>query len=136
MATSDLVDLSHGITIAFATSSFTAQITDITPPGPSRESIDVSHQGTVKWREFLPQDLVDNGEMNFTINFNPDTDPPIDGVAEVITITWPSANTWVFSGFFTEYSPEAPHLEKMTGSVTVKVTGVINITGPAGSQPA
>ena len=119
----DPADISHGITIAFATSAFVAEITDVTPPGATRESIDTSHQGTTDWKTATPADLAEWGELSFTIHFRPSTDPPVDGLPESITITFPDTNTWVFTGFMTGYEPSAPHLDKMTADVTVKVDG-------------
>lgn len=128
---SPLVDIGTGITIVFGTTGFTAQIVDVSGPGLSRESIDVTHQETVDARAFTPADLFDGGELSFDIHFNPDTDPPVDEVAETITITWPAGATWAFNGFMTGYEPAAPLDDKMTGSVTVKVNGDITITPAA-----
>ena len=128
MASPD-VDIGTGFTVAFGTSGFTAEIVDVTPPGASRESIDVTHQGTTTARIFTPADLYDAGELSLSIHFNPDTDPPIDGDVEEVTLTFPSTATWVFNGFMTDYSPTGPLEDKMTADVTVKVSGDINITG-------
>jgi len=121
------VDIGTGITITFETSGFTAQILDVTPPGMSRESIDVTHQGTTGQKIFTPGDLYDPGELSFDIHFNPDTTPPVGSAAETITIRYPSGSTWQFTGFCTGYAPSAPLEDKMTGTVTVKVTGAITI---------
>ena len=43
--------------------------------------------------------------------------------AEVITITFPSNTTWIFTGFMVGYEPDAPHLGKMTAAIRVQVTG-------------
>ncbi len=125
---SPTVDIATGITIDFGTTAFTAEITDVSGPGLSRDSVDVTHQGTVDALAFTPADLFDAGEASFDIAFNPDTSPPIDQVAETITITWPAGATWVFNGFMTGYEPSAPLNDKMTGSVTIKVNGDITIT--------
>ncbi len=128
-----------GSTIVFGTSGFTAEILDITPPGQTRESIDVSHQGTVGARRFLPGKLFDPGELSFDIQFNPDTDPPIDQDAETVTITYPSGAIHSFTGFMTAYNPAGPMEDKMTGTVTVKVDGDISRsagTGGSGSGSA
>jgi len=130
------VDISHGATIVFGTSGFALQITDITGPGLSRESINVSHQESGKWELFTPGDVVDNGELTFNCHFKADEDPPMDAVAETVTITWPDAVTWAFSGFMTGYEPAAPHKEKQTVDVTVKVSGQITITADGTSQVA
>lgn len=127
---SPAVDVSHGITIVFGTSGFSGEITDVTPPGTTRDTIDTSHQGTSDFMTFIPSALADNGELTFTVHYNPDTEPPMteSDVAETITITAPSGATWAFSGFMSGYEPDAPHLDKMTASVTVKVSGAITVT--------
>ncbi len=125
------VDIGTGITIGFGTSAFAAEITDITGPGLERESVETTHQGTEDARTHAPVDLFDAGELGFDIHFNPDTDPPIDQPEETITITWPSGATWVFQGFMTGYEPATPLEDKMTGSVTIKITGDITITPAA-----
>ena len=125
---SPTVDVASGITIVFGTSGFTAEITDVSGPGMSRDSIDITHQGTSDAMRFTPADLFDGGECSFDIHFNPDTAPPIDQAPETVTITWPAGATWVFSGFMTNYEPSAPLNDKMTGSVTVKVDGDITQT--------
>ena len=125
------VDISSGITIVFGTSAFTAEITDVAGPTASRDSVEVTHQGTLLGRDFVPTDLPDYGEISWDIHFNPDDDPPVNLAVEVITVTWPSGATWVFDGFVTSYEHGAPLLDKMTGSITVKISGVIVVTPAA-----
>ena len=125
---SPTVDISTGFSITFGTSGFTAEIVDVTPPAVEREAIDVSHQGTTDRMAFLPSDLADSGELEFTIHFNPDTDPPIDADPEQVTIDFPSGAKWAFTGFMTTYQPSAPLGEKMTATVRVKGSGDITIT--------
>lgn len=128
------VDIAVGITIDFADTGFTAQILDVTPPNPSRDSIETSHQGTTEAKRFIPADLYDSGEAGFDFHFDPDTNPPIDQPPEIITMTFPipdglsNGATWVFTGFMTDYAPDAPLNDKMVGSATLKVDGVIAIT--------
>jgi len=128
MSPSPLVDIGTGITIVFGTTGFVAEIMDITGPSLARDSVETTHQGTTGARTHIPVDLFDAGELGFEIHFNPDTDPPIDNVVEEITITWPAGATWVFSGFFTGFEPGTPLEDKMTASVTIKITGDIVIT--------
>ena len=125
------VDVGTGITIVFGTTAFSAEIVDIGGPSLSRESIDKTHQGTLKARTFMPSDLYDPGELTFDIHFNPDTDPEIDEPEEVVTVTWPSGATWAADGFITGYEPATPLEDKMTGSITVKFSGEITITPAA-----
>jgi len=130
MASPD-VDIATGITVVFGTSGFDAQIVDVNGPGSTRESIDVSHQGTVDALEFDPADLVDNGELSLDIHFNPDLTPPTEQVKEEITITWPAGATWVFDGFGTNYEQTSVLNDKETGTLNVKVSGKITRTPAA-----
>lgn len=120
-----------GITVVFATSAFTAEIVDVGGPGRSRESVNISHQGTTGAHVFIPATLVDNGEFTLDLHFDPDDEPPINGPNETITITWPkvsgdaTAATWAFSGHVTGHEPTGTLEDKMTASVTIKVSGDI-----------
>lgn len=125
------VDIGTGITIVFGTSGFGGEILDVGGPESSRESVDVSHQGTVGPRRFVPGDLYDNGEATWDVHFNPDTDFPIDQAPEVITITWPSGATWAFNGFMLTHGPAAPLEDKMVASISIKVDGEITIVPAA-----
>ncbi len=131
MPPSPAVDIATGITVVFGTSGFDAQIVDVNGPGATRESIDVSHQGTVDALDFDPADLPDNGELALDIHFNPDTTPPVEEPKEEITITWPAGATWVFDAFGTNYEPGAILNGKMTGTLTLKVSGKITRTPAA-----
>jgi hypothetical protein len=133
----------NGTSIVFATSAFAANIISVDGPSVSRESIDCTHLGTTKSMEFFPANLGDAGELSLEIEFDPDIAPPIadnasaNDVAETITITWPlpagqsTAATWAFSGFATSYSGGATSGERMTGSLTVKISGSITVTPSA-----
>lgn len=127
------VDLSHGIAIAFLTSNFTAEITDVTPPGAERGSVDTSHQGTTDFKTSLPEDLAEWMDGEFEIHFNPDTAVPINLAPETINIVFPLAtgNTaaarWQFTGWMSNYKPQGPHLDLMVATVGIGVTGDITI---------
>ena len=125
----------NGVTISFATSNFDAEITNFTAPAWTREAIDITHAGTTDGKEFMPADLVDYGELQFTIHFDPADEPPIDAAEEEITIGFPSGVEWSFAGFLTAYTASGVATdgdEKIEADVTVKVTGKITVT-PAGS---
>lgn len=127
--TSPTVDLSHGITVTFGTSGYSALLRDITGPGASRESIETSYQGTMTAATFTPDDLVDWGEFTFVFDFNPDDDPPIKESAETITITWPAGGAnWAFTGFVTSVDIDASHRTRMMINIGVKVSGDISMT--------
>lgn len=121
------IDTGFGTTLTWGTSSFEAELFELTPPGASRESIDTSHMSTESGaKTFIEADLVDWGEATFSIAFDPGEMPPIYAPPETITITFPDATTWAFSGFVTGYEPTVPMEDKMTADLTVKVTGRVD----------
>ena len=137
-------DTATGITAVFGTSGFTSEVVDVSWGGIARESHEVSHQGTAapgagKFgnREFIPGDLSDPGELSLELHFDADQEPPIDAVAETLTITWPkaaadaTAATWAASVFVTSFDVGASLDEVMTASMTVKVTGNVTMVAAA-----
>ena len=126
-----------GITIGFATSTFTADVVDFAPIfEQSVESIDCTHQGSTA-RTFAPSELIDAGECTMSILFEPGVVVPVGAAPEVITITFPfvtastTKGTWVCSGFITSYSATASLEERMEGEVTIKWTGAGVLTDEA-----
>ena len=123
-------DIGTGTTVTFGTSGFTADILNVNWDGITRESIETSHMGTTSDKTFMPADLVDNGTIVLEIAFVATLSPPIitNGAAETVTIAFAgSATHWSASAFQTEFSIGAPLEDKMTGSLTLKVTGGITI---------
>ena len=107
-----------------------AEVYDITPPSDSVDVIDATHmQSPNATREFIIG-LNDPGECSFEMNFIPGSDADMK-VQEVraarervsCRITFPNDQTWTFSGILTGYEPAAPTDDKMTATVTFKVTG-------------
>lgn len=138
------VSAGHGTTVVFGTSAFTSDILSVGFPDISRESLPTSHMGTaattsggVGSMTSIPAALVEPGSMELELHFDPDQVPPIDLAQETITVTWPkaaadsTAANWAFTGHCTNYSPAAPFDDKMTGSLTVKVSGKITFTAAA-----
>lgn len=125
-------DVGTGTSIVFGTSAFTANIDSIDWSGITREAINASHLGTTGDHEFIPGDLVDNGEIGLEFHFAPNDFPPIDQPAEVVTITFPipsggaAGATWAASAFMTDFEINSATEEKMTASATLKVSGSIN----------
>jgi hypothetical protein len=135
------VDVGYGTTVVFGTSAFSAELLSVDWGGISREAIDVTHMGSgapgagvFGNMEFIPNDISDPGELTMEIHFNPDTLPPIDAVAETVTVTFPlfagdtTPADWEGSGFVTSYEPTVPHDDKMTATMTVKFSGNITRT--------
>ena len=127
-----MANTGNGTTITFATSSFAANLLSVGGPGSSRQSIETSHMGTTVNHTFIPDDLVDNGEVSIELEFDGYDSPPIAELVETVTINWGgTGDTYAFSGFMTNYEPTAPMGDRMTATATLKVTGAITITDVA-----
>ena len=137
-------NLADGCAIVFATSGFDADVTAINWSGINRASVDVSHLGLTDPgagnfgnKLFLPSKLVDAGELELTINFDPDDDPPMHAEAETITLTFAqitgdtSPASWAGSGFASGFSFNGAAEGKLEGTITVKFTGGIAMTDAA-----
>lgn len=109
-----------------------AEVTSITPPAAQIDIIDVTHMaspGTA--REFIAG-LIDYGEASFEINLIPGTgaDSAIRSQFAARTtknyrISFPDspATTEVFAAFVTGYERNVPVDDRMTATITLKVTG-------------
>ncbi len=117
-----------GTTITFGTSAFTAELLSLSGNDISREDIDVTHMGSTIYREFIPSALIDGGSVDMEILWDPDDQPPIEGVAETITIEFPSPLTTgaklVFTGYVNSWSWGGPLEDKMTANFTMKIDGL------------
>ncbi len=107
-----------------------AEITELTPPGMSRDSNDYTHFGSPnRTREFKPG-LIDPGELTTTYNLIPGVgdDAVISthvasGLVDAWRITFPNGATLDFNAFATKHNRATPMADKMTGSATFKVSG-------------
>lgn len=135
------VDTAHGTTVVFGTSAFSAELVGYTLSGQARVSIDTTHLGTaapganaIHNKTFIPSDVSDAGEVTMDIHFNPENLPPINSASETITITFPlysgdtTATIYTTSGFVTGFDMTGALEDKMTASMTVKLTGAITKT--------
>jgi predicted secreted protein len=106
-----------------------ARVTNISGPGRSRETYDVTaHDSPDGWREFIGG-LKDAGEVSFDLNFNPAVHVPIaDAEYAKATptnwkLTFPEGSVWAFAAILTSDESSAPHDGKLEGSVTLKISG-------------
>jgi hypothetical protein len=107
-----------------------AEVYDITPPSDEVDEIDATHmQSPNRTREFIPG-LIDPGEASFEMNFIPgsDSDAKIRAIKAAgervqCRITFPNGVKWAFAGWVSGYEPAAPNDDKMTATVTWRVTG-------------
>jgi hypothetical protein len=106
-----------------------AEVMDITPPSDSVDIIDATHmQSANRTREFV-EGLNDPGECSFEMNFVPGSAADLAiqsfrGAGAIdLRITFPNAVIWTFKGIRTGYEPAIPNEDKMTATVTFKITG-------------
>ncbi len=110
-----------------------AEVTSITPPAYSRDTVDATHeQSPYGFREFIPG-LIDAGEVSFDMNFVPDSADVAAFLAELDAsgssamknrqIVFPDGSYFQFGAILTGFEPDAPIDDKMSASVTLKVSG-------------
>jgi predicted secreted protein len=108
-----------------------ANVTSISGPGISRETIDVTaHDSPDGWREFLGG-LKDGGEVSFDLNW--DVEEPThealvsdleDSVPRDYKLVFPNdIAEWAFKAILTGFEASFPTDDKITASVTYKISG-------------
>lgn len=132
-----MADQLHGVAITFS-SSFMAEVTNLSWTGISRTVVSTSHSGTSAAMTFRPSDLYNPGTLEVQGHFDHDKAliTPLTSAAETVTITFPldtgetTSATWVASGFLTEFSWEGGTVDDQAASysATLKLTGAITIT--------
>lgn len=111
-----------------------AAIKDITGPGLSLDTIDVTtHDSANAWREFIGG-LKDGGEVSMDIVWDPDdtsqtnfrTDLASRAVtAWSITLTDATPTVISFNALVTEFEPSIALEDELAASVTLKITGAV-----------
>lgn len=110
-----------------------AEVTNITPPNMSRDSVDATHELSPNaWREFIAG-LKDGGEVSLELNFVPggasaaalmdELNLEPEDAPKNRQIVFKDGSIMTFRAFLTAFEPEAPIDDKMAASVTFKVTG-------------
>ena len=122
-------DIGHGTSLAGATHGDVALIQSIGGSDSTRASVDVTNfDSTSKWMEFIPG-LLDGGEITCELLYDETVYDALDtrlvAAAEVWTITFPDASTFVATGFITALGkPSAGTGDALTFNLTIKITGV------------
>lgn len=135
-----MTDIGYGVELrvsdaapAITPTNVIGEIMDVSPPSPTRDIIDVTSSSSPNMaREFIAG-LIDYGEAAFEMNWDPGS--TADNLLRVISLerlprTYQMRFTQMtpdititFAGYLTAYTRSAPMAEKMTASVTIKVTG-------------
>ena len=110
-----------GTTMTF-TGGFTCKVIDsLDPFSQSLGVIDANRMDTTNYMEKLAEDFIDLGEMSFTIEYEPDENPPALGVVDTVSINPKGLGAGSLiegTGFFTAFNPTLPVNGKMTAQVT------------------
>lgn len=119
------------------TETFTAiaEVNSISGPNKSRDTIDVtSLDSTGGYREFIGG-FRDGGEVSLEMNFTLDTYNTMNDDFESsssrnyqIVFGDTGATTFEFTGYVTALGSSVPMDDKVTASVTIKVSGQVTIT--------
>lgn len=113
-----------------------ANVTSITGPGVSRNTIDMTaHDSPDGWMEFLGG-LKDGGEVSMEVNWDPTESTHADLYSDIndtaprdYKVVLPGdIAEWAFSGILTGFEPSYPTDDKVAASVTFKVTGQPTLT--------
>ena len=118
-----------------------AEVLDITGPGIEREEIDTtSHDVSDGFRTFIAG-LADGGEVSFDIQYTPGHATHAETARGIVSLAlsgtvanWrvvlpvTPSKRWNFTGFVSGFEPGYPVGDKMSGSVTIKVTARPTLT--------
>lgn len=107
-----------------------ANATNISGPGLSRETLDVTaHDSPDAWMQFLGS-LKDGGEVSVDVNYDPATHDDLvadfdDDEPRNYRLVFPTSPPaqWAFGGVMTGFEPSAPYDDKLAASLTFKVSG-------------
>lgn len=105
-----------------------AEVTDITPPNETVDAVTFGSLDSVYKKTIAG--LIDPGEASFEMSFVPGSASEdlilttLRARAEKsFRIVFPNLATWTFPGIITGYEPAAPNEERMTATVTIKLSG-------------
>lgn len=108
-------------------------VTNVTPPNPTRDIVDTTSSSSPNMaREFIAG-LIDYGEASIEVNWMPGDAADvllraigIERSPRTWRLNWTQMNpdvTCTFLAFLTGFERSAPMDDKMTGTLTLKVTG-------------
>lgn len=132
--TADDTDIGHGMLFAKKTAVDTwttlAEVTEITLPEYSRDSVEFTHYSSPdRMREYKPG-LIDPGELGIVYNLilgEADDEAVTDHIESASVdewrVTFPNGATMTLKAFATSHSRAAPLEDRMTGGATFKVSG-------------
>lgn len=132
-------DIGQGSYVTFGnivgSASTQYKVNTISLSGLSREVVDASHLLTTGGKQFLGSEYYDPGELSLEIHHDPSLNPVnlltnVD-TAQVVNIYFANGGTstykWSAYGFATQFEASVPKDDMMTGTLTIKLSGAVNI---------
>ncbi len=130
-----------GIGDGASSESFTdlSEVISISPPSQTTDIIDVTHLKSVNRRREFLAGFIDPGDVSLELNHVPGSaaDTAIQALEGLSTttnfrVTFPDGTsgsvTWIFAGLLQGYEPNISADDKMTSTVTIKVTGATTVS--------
>jgi hypothetical protein len=103
-----------------------AKITDIKPPAPESEDINVSHMESPEQWEEVTAGWADAGEVETTIQYEKAANATIYGLLrqdKTYKITFSDNSTWVFQGFLKKFANEVERKGIVTANISIRISG-------------
>src|SRR5262245_23352406 len=105
-----------------------AEMGDLTPPALTRNPIETTTHNEEDDRYIVG--IRRHGEVSVNLNFVP-SDPTqdhltglqkkwFDGSRDIYRITYPDGSSWLFSGFVSNFEPDAPVDDRLSADVTIR----------------
>lgn len=108
-----------------------AEVFNVNPPSQVDDVVEATHYGSPnRRREYIPG-LVESGEVSFDMNYVPGSASDVlinaaQGVEKVLRLTFPNGVSMVFNGIRQGYEKNAPLDDRLTATVTFRVTGDVD----------
>ena len=110
-----------------------AELIGLSGPGLALDTVESTHTESANAAKEYIAGLLDGGEVSADLNFLPGnathTGLVADWQARTLRnweVIWPDtgSTTWSFAAFVTSYEPSAPIEDRMTASVSLKLSGI------------
>lgn len=111
------------------------KVNSVSLGGVSRDVVDASHLLTTGGKQFIASEFYDPGELSLEIHHDPAINPvnllTNVSASQVVNIYFANGGTntalWSAYGFASSFEATAPKDDMMTGTLTIKLSGSINI---------
>ena len=111
------------------------KVNSVSLGGVSRDVVDASHLLTAGGKQFIASEYYDPGELSLEIHHDPSLNPVnlLTNVAtnQACSIIFANGGTstaiWSAFGFASSFEASAPKDDMMTGTLTIKLSGNLNV---------